>query len=375
MKKILLITSLFLLTGCSEIIESNVDTAPSLSSAYRDYFDIGVAVTSNNIDSLIEQDLIHEFDTFTAEYEMKWNKVVDSNNQYNYSDLDKIINFAIENEKTVRGHTLIWRTDYPSFIDDVVNSDIAVEDKISNVLDLVTEYYTNINSRYNAVVNVWDVANEIIEDNNEYLYRYDNIYFKLCNYDNDLFEQFIADIFIMVNEVSPNVSKYYNDYFLLTDFNKRNKVITFINNIRDLGAVVDGVGMQSHITTSISKKQVDDAIKDFKDNDLKISFTELDISIYEDDFIAPTMPFSNLLLSDYEEKLAMAYNHVFAAARENKDIVDNITFWGIYDKESWLVGEFYNYRVDFPLLFDENYNKKKCYYIVKDFELYLGGSI
>lgn len=373
MKKIIIVISVVLLGGC---VSNNVDTALNLASAYKNYFDIGVAVTSSNIDSLIEEDLIGEFDTFTAEYEMKWDQVQTGIDTFNFEKCDEIINFANEYNKTIRGHTLVWRTNVPSFIYDIAYSNKTCEEKMDEVLVLITDYYKGMYERYGEVINVWDIANEVIEDYNDYLYRYDNIYYEMTGYDNELFEEFIANVFIMVEEVSPNVKRYYNDYFLLTDNIKRNKVITFINNINVLGANVEGVGMQSHITTSITKAQVDDALLDFRNNNLLVSFTELDISVYEDDVIAPTLPVNYSLLnySNYEDKLSRAYNHVFSSARENKDIVENITFWGIYDKDSWLLGDFYDYRVDYPLLFDEYYNKKNAYYIVKDFELYKGGN-
>lgn len=369
MKKLLIVMSLFILSGC---VTNNVDTAPNLASAYKNYFDIGVAITSSNIDSLIEEDLIDEFNTFTAEYEMKWDQVQTGIDTFNFDNCDKIVNFAIENNKTIRGHTLVWRTNVPSFVYDIAYSNKTYNEKMDEVLTLLTDYYIVMYEKYGDVINVWDIVNEVIEDYNDYLYRYDNIYFEMFDYNEELFEEFIAKVFIMVEEISPDVKRYYNDYFLLTDNIKRNKVITFINNINDLGADIEGVGMQSHITTSITKEQVDSAIADFRINDLLISFTELDISIYEDDVIAPTLPYSLVSLSDYEDKLSRAYNHVFSAARENKDIVENITFWGIYDKDSWLVGDFYNYRVDYPLLFDDSYNKKNAYYIVRDFEEYKG---
>lgn len=370
MKRILLILFLIInLSGCNTIIESNNRVASNLVEAYEDYFDIGVAVTANNVNSLLEQNLNDEFNTLTAEYEMKWDQVEPTNNNYNFYNCDILYDYATSNNKTIRGHTLVWRTNVPSFIDEIVYSNLSTNEKINNVLFEIEEYYTIMDSRYNSVINVWDVANEVIEDSNNYMYRHDNIYFQLCNYDDELFEEFIANVFKIVKKISPDVKRYYNDYFIITDSVKREKIIKFINNINELGADVDGVGMQSHITTSITKNEIDKALNDFRENNLLVSFTELDISIYEDDFIAPTLPMSNILLSDYDDKLSRAYNHIFSSARENKDIVENITFWGIYDKESWLVKDFYNYRTDFPLLFDEYYNKKKAYFIVKDFEV------
>ncbi len=377
MKKIILLVSIFITSGCSVVTEST-DTPPTLQKAYENYFDIGVAVTSKNLDTLIDYNLIDEYSTLTAEYEMKWDQVQLNKETYFFDNCDSIYEFAIENNKTIRGHTLVWRTNVPSFIYDIAYSNNSNEEKMEEVLQLIKEYYVTMNQRYPGAINVWDIANEVIEDYNDYIYRYDNIYYQMFNYNDEVFEEFIAKVFIMVKEISPNVSRYYNDYFLITDPIKRNKVITFINNINKLGADVQGVGMQSHITTSVTKQQIDDAIKDFRDNDLLISFTELDISIYEDDSIAPTLPMSfnsnSLKLEDYDDKLSKTYNHVFSAARENSDIVENITFWGIADIESWLVKDFYNYRTDFPLLFDDYYMKKKCYYIVKDFELYKGGN-
>ncbi|MFI3329916.1 MAG: endo-1,4-beta-xylanase, partial [bacterium] len=193
MKKILLITiNLLLLTGCSNVIESNTKVASSLSDAYKNYFDIGVAVTANNINSLVENDLLNEYNTFTAEYEMKWDQVQLTEDTYNFTNCDSIVNFAIEHDKTIRGHTLIWRTNVPKFIEDIEYSNLSTEEKIDKVFNLVKEYYITMTNRYGEVINVWDVANEVIEDYNDYMYRHDNIYFQLCDYNDELFEKFIA---------------------------------------------------------------------------------------------------------------------------------------------------------------------------------------
>ncbi len=369
MKKLILMFSILLLTGCGKIVSPNTNTAKSLSDAYKNYFDIGVAVTSNNLNSLISNGLLDEYDTFTAEYEMKWGHIQTSSDTFNFNNCDIIADFARTHNKEIRGHTLVWRTDIPNFISNIYYEPIPTSQKLDKVLEYLKDYYIKMNDRYGDVINVWDVLNEVIEDTNSYLYRHDNDYFKLCDYNDEIFEGFVKDVLKMVKEVSPSVTRYYNDYFILTDDTKRSKVVEFIKRINKDELLIEGIGMQSHITTSITKKQVDDAIYDFKELGIVISFTELDVSIYENDTIAPTLPARNINYLDYETKLSKAFNHVFSAARENKDIIENITFWGIYDRDSWLVGDFYNYRTDFPLLFDLNYNKKKCYYIVRDFEV------
>ena len=54
------------------------------------------------------------------------------------------------------------------------------------------------------------------------------------------------------------------------------------------------------------------------------------------------------------------YANLFRLFRRRSDIIGNVTFWNLSDRDSWLGAD------NFPLLIDRNYKPKPAYYIVRD---------
>jgi endo-1,4-beta-xylanase len=52
--------------------------------------------------------------------------------------------------------------------------------------------------------------------------------------------------------------------------------------------------------------------------------------------------------------------------RRNADKIQNVTFWGIADDNTWL-SEFSSGRPDHPLLFDRKLKPKKAFDAIMDF--------
>ena len=50
----------------------------------------------------------------TAENEMKIDATEPNQNQFNFTNADRIYNWAVQNGKRVRGHTLAWHSQQPS---------------------------------------------------------------------------------------------------------------------------------------------------------------------------------------------------------------------------------------------------------------------
>ena len=113
--------------------------------------------------------------------------------------------------------------------------------------------------------------------------------------------------------------------------------------------LIDGVGMQSHI--SMSYPTIDlykSAMQQYADLGLEVQVTELDVSEKS---------------NEYANQLALAqrYQDVFKMYKEMKDSGVNLSavvLWGITDSTSWIGG--------YPLLFDKDYQAKPSYYAVID---------
>ena len=79
-----------------------------LKDAYKDYFKIGVAVNQRNISNPDQIALIlREFNSITAENDMKPQPTEPEYGKFNWENADKIANFCRENGIKLRGHTLM----------------------------------------------------------------------------------------------------------------------------------------------------------------------------------------------------------------------------------------------------------------------------
>ena len=62
-----------------------------------------------------------------------------------------------------------------------------------------------------------------------------------------------------------------------------------------------------------------------------------------------------------QKKLADRYAELFAILLKHKDEITRVTFWGVYDKTSWLNDWPVRGRTSYPLLFDRNYKPKPAF--------------
>ena len=72
-------------------------------------------------------------------------------------------------------------------------------------------------------------------------------------------------------------------------------------------------------------------------------------------------PYPKALPDSMQVKLADGYEALFKLFLKHKDKVSRITFWGIYDGNSWLNGWPIKGRTNYPLLFDRNYKPKLAF--------------
>jgi endo-1,4-beta-xylanase len=51
----------------------------------------------------------------------KWQTIEATQNNFNFNDLDFLVNWAQTNGKLVRGHTTVWHSQLPSWVDQISN--------------------------------------------------------------------------------------------------------------------------------------------------------------------------------------------------------------------------------------------------------------
>ena len=334
----------------------------TLKEAYKDYFTIGVAVNFRNMQNEAERELVkREYNSVTAENAMKVGSLHPSEGVWNWKEADSIANFCRVNKIPLRGHNLCWHAQF---------ADWMMYDKKGNFVkkevfyERLRDHIHTVVNRYKDIIYCWDVVNEAISDGGRpgrpgeqpNPYRQSKLY-ELCG------DEFIAKAFQFAREADPKALLFYNDYNA-ADPGKCDRIYNMVKKMQDAGVPIDGIGMQGHYNIyGPSMEDVDKAITRYSELVKHIHITELDIRANEE--MGGQLRFSRegVEIKPYVRTLhTNQYNQLFKVLRRHKDVIDNVTFWNVSDRDSWVGVN------NYPLLFDKDLKRKQAYYAVRDFD-------
>ena len=327
---------------------------PGLKDAYKDYFTIGVAVNRTNVSDPAQIEIIKkQFNSVTAENAWKPGEIHPEEGVWNFGLADSIANFCRENGIKMRGHCLCWHS---QFADWMFTDKKGKPVKKEVFYKRLREHIHTVVNRYKDVVYAWDVVNEAIADDNMMFrgfrpggpapspYRQSR-HFELCG------DEFIAKAFEFAREADPTGVLIYNDYSTV-DEGKRERIYNMVKKMKDAGVPIDGIGMQGHYNVYFpDEEQLEKTISRFSEIVNTIHITELDLRTNMESG-------GQLMFSRGEAKPQPAYiqtlqedqyNRLFRIFRKHKDVIKNVTFWNLSDKDSWLGVN------NHPLPFDENF--------------------
>ena len=340
-----------------------------LKDAYKDYFTIGVALNQRNVSDDAQKALvIKQFNSVTAENDWKPGEIHPKEGVWNFERADKIADFCRQNGIKMRGHCLCWHSQFADWMfTDKKGKPVTKE----VFYQRLREHIHTVVNRYKDVVYAWDVVNEAMADDNQFGPRFgfgrpgqepspyrQSRHFQLCG------DEFIAKAFQFAREADPNTLLFYNDYSCV-DEGKRERIYNMVKKMKDAGVPIDGIGMQGHYNIYFpSEEQLEKAIVRFKEIVKHINITELDLRMNNESG-------GQLMFSRGEAKPMPAYMgtlqtdqyaRLFKVFRKHADVIDNVTFWNLGDKDSWLGVN------NHPLPFDENYRPKACFRAIRDFD-------
>lgn len=334
---------------------------PGLKDAYKDYFTVGVAVNQRNVSDEAQMAIIKkQYNSVTAENDWKPGMIHPKEGVWNFERADKIANFCRENGIKMRGHCLCWHSQFADwmFVD---KKGKPVKKEV--FYERLREHIHTVVNRYKDVVYAWDVVNEAIADGGSPRHGQEpnpyrqSRHYQLCG------DEFIAKAFEFAREADPDALLFYNDYSTV-DPGKRERIYEMVKKMKEAGVPIDGIGMQGHYNIYFPDEELlDKAITRFSEIVSHIHITELDLRTNTES--GGQLAFSRgeaKPLAGYMQTLQEdQYARIFKVLRRHKDVIDNVTFWNLSDKDSWLGAN------NHPLPFDENYKAKRSLRIIRDF--------
>ncbi len=221
-------------------------------------------------------------------------------------------------------------------------------------------WITKMVTHYKGKIPAWDVINEPVDETGKlrtgtsssdgfYWANYlgDSVYYKAFKY---------------AHEADPSAKLFLNDYNHELGGAKLDSLVAVVTRLKAKGVPIHGVGLQFHITYLTPTTGIDNALMKMAKLGLLVKISELDISVNtgnQNDPNTKNFVVTPTLLAQqaakYKYVVESYYRNVPPAQRYG------ITVWGVSDSDSWLRQRLPYHTLDYPLLFDEKFNKKQAF--------------
>ena len=274
---------------------------------------------------------ISEFDTFTLDDIIKYNAVTLLNNTFKFDGFERALKLANSFDKKVRLNSIFFYMDFPDRYKNKSKEEIK---------ELLRKYIISLCSfikenGYESTVESIDALNEIINRfaskvGNPYDLRgtykdnSDNLAGGWLNY---VSLEDVLDILSEAKSILPNTNFVYNEVNLFDD-KKYDVFMSVIDRIKKYEKehnvkIIDSIGEQLHIDTSIDVSKIDRLLNKLKENNMHINITEFDMYVNPvEKYVVPIQ---------LEEIRQAKMNELYDVLNKYRDIIDSFTIWSKTD--------------------------------------------
>ncbi|MDT0486482.1 endo-1,4-beta-xylanase [Streptomyces doebereineriae] len=296
---------------------------------------MGTAVTGSKLTGTYGDLAGAQFNSLTPGNAMKWGSVEPTRGSYNWAEADQIVNFAEAHGQQVRGHTLVWHSQNPSWL---TNGTWTA----AQLGQLMNDHIALEVGRYKGRLAAWDVVNEPFNEDGTY---------RQTLWYNGLGTGYIAQALTAARAADPAARLYINDYNVEGVNAKSTALYNLVKSLKEQGVPIDGVGLQAHLIVGQVPSTLQQNIQRFADLGVDVAITELDIRM--------TLPSDSTKLAQQAADYKAVMNACVAVAR-----CAGVTVWGFTDSDSWIPSTFPGQGAATP--YDENYAPKPAYYAIAE---------
>lgn len=302
----------------------------------------GTATDTNNFNDTAYMSIVtnrNEFGILVPENSMKWQPTEPTQNQFSFTNPDAVRALAQRNNQLFRCHTLTWFQQLPQFI-------LTTSWTRDTLSAAINTHIANVVGHYAGSCYSWDVVNEALNDGgNDGSFR-NSVFFTTLGTD------YIPLSFAAAAAADPAAKLYYNDFSLEFNGAKTDAaldIVRLVQNSSAMGARIDGIGFQAHLTVGSGTPSRDSLISVFNRFialGLEVAITELDIRM--------TLPSNATSI----EQQAQDYMSVVGACLALPKCV-GLVVWQFTDKYSWVPSTFAG--TGEACLYDQNMQRKPAW--------------
>jgi endo-1,4-beta-xylanase len=247
-----------------------------------------------------------EFDMLTPTNALKWDATEPQPGTFTFGPADVVLDAAASVGQRVRGHTLVWHSQIPSW----VANGPADAATVGAALD---RHIAGVAGHYQGRIYAWDVVNEAFEGNGT---RRQSIFQQALG------DGYIARALQAARRADGAARLYINDYGTEGRNAKSDALYNLVRQLRADGVPIDGVGFQGHFVIGQIPGDLQANLQRFADLGVDVAVTELDIRMAAD---------TEANRAQQARDYAIVTRACLAVSR-----CAGISLWDFTDRYSWL---------------------------------------
>jgi endo-1,4-beta-xylanase len=328
------------------------ETVPSLKQAFERLLPFGSAVTPEQLRGPQARFIARHFNVLVAENVMKPQFLApDREGRYDFAAAEEVVDFALAHGMQVRGHTLMWHRQMPSWF--FRDGDARASREL--LIARIERYIADVVGHFKGRVYAWDVVNEAITDG-EPGARTDANGLRIAELYETVGPEYIDIAFRAAAKADPDALLFYNDYETQSP-NKVALISRLVKRLKDRGVKIDGIGHQAHCSAGHpSVAAFERAIDAYAQLEVTQHVTELDVALNDGLMDTAVVAATPELLA----RQARRYRELVSLFLRKRAQVTALLVWGIGDEYTWLAS-WPQTRFEAPLLFDTRLRPKPAF--------------
>lgn len=360
------LAAILLCTGSAALAEKStrslMDFKPAIKELAAEHgFRLGICLSATQLENQnYLQFLSGQFNTTTCTNETKAYSLLDQKAcqnstdgmpRMNYDTADRMLQWAVKQGLSVRGHVLVWDAYMLEwFFHEGYDSSLPVASRevlLARLESYITQVMTHFETKFPGVIYCWDVVNEAIGDNASEMDMKDSRHIRTKrNGQPNCFYQYIGDDYVEYSflyarnaqeALGKDIRLFYNDYNMIYD-EKREAAEALAESINSFSKdeagnprkLIDGIGMQGYMggygvqNGCMAEELIhraEKSIRSFANRGMEVHITEMALRNYD---------------AEKDREHAAFYGKMFRMLgginqQIGKDVLTSVTIWGVED--------------------------------------------